>query len=64
MLEGYLRENDHCLDCLYLNIWKPSTAKAGDNLPVIVYIHVRFSGLSDVSIFILTFSKPKNREGG
>lgn len=26
-------------DCLYLNIWKPKSAKAGDNLPVLFYIH-------------------------
>ncbi|KAI5121432.1 hypothetical protein M0805_006193 [Coniferiporia weirii] len=26
-------------DCLRLNIWKPSDAKEGDNLPVIFYIH-------------------------
>ena len=26
-------------DCLFLNIWTPDTAKAGDRLPVLVYIH-------------------------
>ncbi|KAJ7917211.1 Alpha/Beta hydrolase protein [Mycena leptocephala] len=26
-------------DCLTLNIWKPTNASAGDNLPVAVYIH-------------------------
>lgn len=26
-------------DCLFLNIWTPDTAKEGDKLPVIVYIH-------------------------
>ncbi|KAL5520475.1 hypothetical protein ACEPAG_9699 [Sanghuangporus baumii] len=26
-------------DCLTLNVWKPTDAKAGDKLPVIVYIH-------------------------
>lgn len=26
-------------DCLFLNIWTPDTAKEGDNLPVLVYIH-------------------------
>ncbi|MBP3655432.1 MAG: carboxylesterase family protein [Clostridia bacterium] len=26
-------------DCLFLNVFTPDTAKAGDNLPVIVYIH-------------------------
>jgi para-nitrobenzyl esterase len=26
-------------DCLYLNIWQPTYADAGDNLPVLVWIH-------------------------
>ena len=26
-------------DSLYLNVWTPADAKAGDNLPVVVYIH-------------------------
>ena len=26
-------------DCLFLNVFTPETAKAGDNLPVLVYIH-------------------------
>ena len=26
-------------DCLFLNIWTPETARPGDNLPVLVYIH-------------------------
>lgn len=26
-------------DCLSLNIWKPSKAKPGDKLPVVIYIH-------------------------
>ncbi len=26
-------------DCLFLNIWTPETAKAGDKLPVLFYIH-------------------------
>lgn len=26
-------------DCLYLNVWKPASAKAGDKLPVMVWIH-------------------------
>ncbi|TFL00758.1 Alpha/Beta hydrolase protein [Pterulicium gracile] len=26
-------------DCLKLNVWKPTKAKEGDNLPVVVYIH-------------------------
>lgn len=28
-------------DCLKLYIWKPTSAKRGDKLPVVVYIHVR-----------------------
>ena len=27
------------MDCLYLNVWAPADAKAGDNLPVYVWIH-------------------------
>jgi carboxylesterase type B len=27
------------LDCLNLNIWKPTSAKAGAKLPVVAYIH-------------------------
>ncbi|KAH7904987.1 Alpha/Beta hydrolase protein [Hygrophoropsis aurantiaca] len=27
-------------DCLQLNVWKPSNATEGDNLPVVVYIYV------------------------
>ena len=26
-------------DCLSLNIWRPNGTKAGDNLPVLLYIH-------------------------
>ena len=26
-------------DCLFLNIWTPENAKAGDKLPVLIYIH-------------------------
>lgn len=26
-------------DCLYLNVWRPSSCSAGDKLPVVVYIH-------------------------
>jgi carboxylesterase type B len=31
------------VDCLTLNVWKPTNASAGDALPVAVYIHVRYS---------------------
>lgn len=27
-------------DCVTLNVWKPAGAKQGDNLPVVIYIHV------------------------
>ncbi len=37
----------HSEDCLYLNIWAPASAKEGDNLPVLVYIHG--GGFSDGS---------------
>ena len=30
---------DYSEDCLFLNVFTPDTAKAGDRLPVIVYIH-------------------------
>ena len=26
-------------DCLYINIWRPSGADAGDKLPVLIYVH-------------------------
>lgn len=29
------------LDCLTLNVWKPTNLSAGAKLPVVVYIHVR-----------------------
>lgn len=32
--------NPDILDCLTLNVWKPTRASAGDKLPVVVYIHV------------------------
>ena len=32
-------EREHSEDCLYLNIWIPSNAKPGDDLPVAFYIH-------------------------
>ncbi len=37
----------HSEDCLHLNIWAPASAKEGDNLPVLVYIHG--GGFSDGS---------------
>jgi hypothetical protein len=37
-------------DCLTLNVWKPSNAKAGDKLSVVIYIHVR--GLDLLPIYI------------
>ncbi len=37
----------HSEDCLHLNIWAPATAKEGDGLPVLVYIHG--GGFSDGS---------------
>jgi carboxylesterase type B len=33
-IEGPISE-----DCLFLNIWTPSSAKQGDNLPVMVWVH-------------------------
>ena len=30
---------DYSEDCLFLNVFTPDTAKAGDRLPVIIYIH-------------------------
>lgn len=38
----YRYANDISSDCLRMNIWKPTSAKEGDNLPVVVYIHVSF----------------------
>ncbi|MCR5546041.1 MAG: carboxylesterase family protein [Lachnospiraceae bacterium] len=35
--ENYLEAMSE--DCLYLNVWAPSDAKAGDDLPVLFYIH-------------------------
>lgn len=40
-------------DCLKLFIWKPAKAKPGDNLPVVVYIHVR-RNLSTLMLIKLT----------
>src|SRR5690606_16902688 len=36
--DGAIRENTS-EDCLYLNLWRPSTAKEGDKLPVMVWIY-------------------------
>lgn len=44
------------VDCLLLNVWKPSGAKPGDKLPVIVYIYVR-SALLEVSFTYLGFDR-------
>lgn len=30
---------DYSEDCLFLNVFTPATAKPGDNLPVLIYIH-------------------------
>lgn len=30
-----------CVDCLTLNVWKPSNASEASRLPVLVYFHVR-----------------------
>ena len=38
--------NKHLPDCLKLNVWKPTDAKEGDKLPVVVYIHVSVISLS------------------
>mmetsp|Transcript_44575 Transcript_44575/g.51420 ORF Transcript_44575/g.51420 Transcript_44575/m.51420 type:complete len:705 (+) Transcript_44575:209-2323(+) len=38
---SYIEFNNESLieDCLYLNVWKPSTTNDGDLLPVMVFIH-------------------------
>ena len=36
---------DQGTDCLFLNVWKPTDAKEGDKLPVVVYIYVRLDSI-------------------
>ncbi|MBN9587912.1 MAG: hypothetical protein BGN85_06720 [Alphaproteobacteria bacterium 64-11] len=38
-LNHYFGEIRSSEDCLYANVWAPPTAKAGDGLPVVVWIH-------------------------
>ncbi len=38
-LNHYFGEIKSSEDCLYMNIWTPPAAKAGDKLPVVVWIH-------------------------
>src|ERR1039458_7693352 len=38
-INHYFGEEASSEDCLYLNVWAPSTAKSGASLPVIVYIY-------------------------
>src|ERR1039458_2881924 len=38
-LNHYFGEEASSEDCLYLNVWAPSSAKMGSNLPVIVFIY-------------------------
>jgi para-nitrobenzyl esterase len=38
-INHYFGEEPSSEDCLYLNLWAPSSAKAGSNLPVIVFIY-------------------------
>jgi para-nitrobenzyl esterase len=38
-INHYFGEEASSEDCLYMNIWTPATAKAGANLPVIVFIY-------------------------
>jgi para-nitrobenzyl esterase len=47
-------------DCLFLNIWKPESAKKGDKLPVMVWIHggaFVFGSGSSPETFGLNFAK-------
>lgn len=37
--EGEVRGVERCEDCLYLNVWRPSDAAPGADLPVMVWIH-------------------------
>jgi len=38
-IDHYFTDEDAAEDCLYLNIWEPGSAKAGQKLPVIVWIY-------------------------
>ncbi len=38
-INHYFGDEDAAEDCLYLNIWAPGNAKAGDKLPVVVWIY-------------------------
>jgi para-nitrobenzyl esterase len=38
-INHYFGEEAAAEDCLYLNIWAPASAKAGDKLPVVVWIY-------------------------
>ena len=38
-INHYFGDENAAEDCLYLNIWAPSGAKAGDKLPVVVWIY-------------------------
>jgi para-nitrobenzyl esterase len=38
-INHYFGEEATSEDCLYMNIWAPAGAKAGDNLPVVVFIY-------------------------
>ena len=38
-IDHYFTDEDAAEDCLYLNIWEPGSAQAGQKLPVIVWIY-------------------------
>ena len=38
-IDHYFNDEDAAEDCLYLNIWEPGSARAGQKLPVIVWIY-------------------------
>ena len=38
-INHYFGEEATSEDCLYLNVWAPATARAGADLPVIVFIY-------------------------
>lgn len=38
-INHYFGDENAAEDCLYLNVWAPSGAKAGDKLPVVVWIY-------------------------